>query len=95
MALGKEKKKELEEFIKMKVQQEYTMHSFVAKDFSNMTNMCVWYEDKVSLLLLTYPSNLLHEEESMQQMCNLLQQLSILLQHNTHLLHKLRWLGNL
>ncbi|KAM3398390.1 hypothetical protein P3S68_001905 [Capsicum galapagoense] len=45
-ALGKEKKKELEEFIKMKVQKEYTMHSFAAKDFSNMTNMCVWYEDK-------------------------------------------------
>ncbi len=62
--LGKEKKKELEEFIKIKVQKEYTMHSFAAKDFSNMTNMCVWYEDKVSLLLLTYPSNLLHEEES-------------------------------
>ncbi|KAM3231850.1 hypothetical protein P3L10_017209 [Capsicum annuum] len=45
-ALGKEKKKELEEFIKMKVQKEYTMHSFTAKDISNMTNMCVWYEDK-------------------------------------------------
>ncbi|KAM3283059.1 hypothetical protein P3S67_026704 [Capsicum chacoense] len=43
---GKEKKKELKEFIKMKVQKEYTMHSFAAKDFSNMTNMCVWYEDK-------------------------------------------------
>ena len=93
--LGKEKKKELDEFIQMKVQKEYTMHSFAAKDFSNMTNMRVWYEDNVSLLLLTYPSNLLHEEESTQQMCNLLQQLGILLQHNTHLLHKLRWLGNL
>ncbi|KAM3356119.1 hypothetical protein P3S68_022833 [Capsicum galapagoense] len=46
VALGKENKKELEEFIKMKVQKEYTMHSFAAKDFSNMTNMCVWYEDK-------------------------------------------------
>ncbi|KAM3396559.1 hypothetical protein P3S68_000071 [Capsicum galapagoense] len=45
-ALGKEKKKELEEFIKMKVKKEYTMHSFTAKDFSNMTNMCVWNEDK-------------------------------------------------
>ncbi|KAM3231924.1 hypothetical protein P3S67_009133 [Capsicum chacoense] len=45
-ALGKEKKKELEEFIKMKVQKEYTMHSFAAKDFSKMSNMCVWYEDK-------------------------------------------------
>ncbi|KAM3303634.1 hypothetical protein P3S67_014664 [Capsicum chacoense] len=45
-ALGKEKRKELEEFIKMKVKKEYTMHSFSAKDFSNMTNMCVWYEDK-------------------------------------------------
>ncbi|KAM3199771.1 hypothetical protein P3L10_032131 [Capsicum annuum] len=45
-AFGKEKKKELEEFIKMKVQKEYTMHSFAAKDFSNMTNMRVWYEDK-------------------------------------------------
>ncbi|KAM3251727.1 hypothetical protein P3L10_005797 [Capsicum annuum] len=45
-ALGKEKKKELKEFIKMKVQKEYTMHSFAAKDFSNRTNMCVWYEDK-------------------------------------------------
>ncbi|KAM3345217.1 hypothetical protein P3S68_024926 [Capsicum galapagoense] len=44
--LGKEKKKDLEEFIKMKVQKEYTMHSFAAKDFSNMTNMCMWYEDK-------------------------------------------------
>ncbi|KAM3377665.1 hypothetical protein P3S68_010078 [Capsicum galapagoense] len=41
VALGKEKKKELEEFINMKVQKEYTMHSFAAKDFSNMTNMCV------------------------------------------------------
>ncbi|KAM3222500.1 hypothetical protein P3S67_016678 [Capsicum chacoense] len=39
--LGKEKKKELEEFIKMKVKKEYTMHSFATKDFSNMTNMCV------------------------------------------------------
>ena len=37
-ALGKEKKKELEEFIKMKVEKEYTIHSFVAKNFSNMTN---------------------------------------------------------
>ncbi|KAM3325272.1 hypothetical protein P3S67_000397 [Capsicum chacoense] len=45
--LGKEKKKELEEFIKIEVQKEYTMHSFVAKDFSNMTNMYVWYEDKI------------------------------------------------
>ncbi|KAM3397676.1 hypothetical protein P3S68_001189 [Capsicum galapagoense] len=44
--LGKEKKKELEEFIKTKVKKEYTMHSFPAKDFSNITNMCVWYEDK-------------------------------------------------
>ncbi|KAM3284490.1 hypothetical protein P3S67_023289 [Capsicum chacoense] len=44
--LGKEKKKDLEEFIKMKVQKEYTMHSFAAKDFSNMTNMYVWYKDK-------------------------------------------------
>ncbi|KAM3344980.1 hypothetical protein P3S68_024689 [Capsicum galapagoense] len=44
--LGKEKKKELEEFIKMKVQKEYTMHSFPPKDFSNMKNMCVWYKDK-------------------------------------------------
>ncbi|KAM3339834.1 hypothetical protein P3S68_029703 [Capsicum galapagoense] len=43
--LGKEKKKELKEFIKMKVKKEYTMHSFAAKDFSNMTNMCVWYKD--------------------------------------------------
>ncbi|KAM3356649.1 hypothetical protein P3S68_023363 [Capsicum galapagoense] len=45
-ALSKEKERELEEFIKMKVQKEYIMHSFTAKDFSNMTNMCVWYEDK-------------------------------------------------
>ncbi|KAM3246154.1 hypothetical protein P3L10_007921 [Capsicum annuum] len=45
-ALDKEKKKELEEFIKMKVQKEYTIHSFAAKDFSNMTNMCMWYDDK-------------------------------------------------
>ncbi|KAM3265703.1 hypothetical protein P3L10_002697 [Capsicum annuum] len=45
-ALGKDKKKELEKFIKMKVQKQYTMHSFAAKIFSNMTNMCVWYEDK-------------------------------------------------
>ncbi|KAM3341919.1 hypothetical protein P3S68_026885 [Capsicum galapagoense] len=45
-ALGKEKKKELEEFIKMKVQKEYTIHSFATKVFSNMTNICVWYEDK-------------------------------------------------
>ncbi|KAM3220059.1 hypothetical protein P3L10_024590 [Capsicum annuum] len=45
-ALRKEKKKKLEEFIKMKVQKEYTMHSFAAKDFSNMTNICVWYEHK-------------------------------------------------
>ncbi|KAM3288990.1 hypothetical protein P3S67_017277 [Capsicum chacoense] len=52
MALGKDKKKELEEFIKMKVQKEYTMHSFAAKDFSNMTNMCVWYEDKMQLAYL-------------------------------------------
>ncbi|KAM3397804.1 hypothetical protein P3S68_001317 [Capsicum galapagoense] len=46
VVLSKEKKKELEEFIKMKVQKEYAMHSFAVKDFSNMTNMCVWYEDK-------------------------------------------------
>ncbi|KAM3305074.1 hypothetical protein P3S67_011940 [Capsicum chacoense] len=46
VALGKEKKKDLEEFIKMKVQKEYTMHSFAAKDFSNITNMCMWYGDK-------------------------------------------------
>ncbi|KAM3219172.1 hypothetical protein P3L10_023703 [Capsicum annuum] len=45
-ALGKEKKKELEEFFKMKVKKEYNINSFAAKDFSNMTNMCVWYEDK-------------------------------------------------
>ncbi|KAM3236036.1 hypothetical protein P3L10_016073 [Capsicum annuum] len=44
--LGTEKKKEPEEFTKMKVQKEYTMHSFAAKNFSNITNMCVWYEDK-------------------------------------------------
>ncbi|KAM3355895.1 hypothetical protein P3S68_022609 [Capsicum galapagoense] len=45
-ALGKEKKKELKEFIKMKIKKEYTMHSFAAKDFSNITNICVWFEDK-------------------------------------------------
>ncbi|KAM3380322.1 hypothetical protein P3S68_005895 [Capsicum galapagoense] len=45
-ALDKEKKKELEECIKMKVKKEYTIHSFDAKDFSYMTNMCMWYEDK-------------------------------------------------
>ncbi|KAM3205915.1 hypothetical protein P3L10_029325 [Capsicum annuum] len=44
-ALGKKKKKELEKFMKMKVQTEYTMHSFAAKDFKNMTNMHVRYED--------------------------------------------------
>ncbi|KAM3326818.1 hypothetical protein P3S67_001944 [Capsicum chacoense] len=45
-AIGKEKERELEEFIKMKVQKKYIMHSYTAKYFSNMTNMCVWYEDK-------------------------------------------------
>ncbi|KAM3378420.1 hypothetical protein P3S68_010833 [Capsicum galapagoense] len=49
-ALGKEKKKELKEFIKMKVQKEYTIHSFAAKDFSNMTNMCMWCEDKIMIM---------------------------------------------
>ncbi|KAM3339292.1 hypothetical protein P3S68_029161 [Capsicum galapagoense] len=44
-ALGKKKKKELEKFMKTKVQTEYTMHSFAAKDFKNMTNMHVRYED--------------------------------------------------
>ncbi|KAM3266660.1 hypothetical protein P3L10_003655 [Capsicum annuum] len=43
--LSKEKKKELEEFMKMKVQKEYTMHSFAAKDFTNIRNMRVWFED--------------------------------------------------
>ncbi|KAM3326346.1 hypothetical protein P3S67_001472 [Capsicum chacoense] len=62
-ALGKEKKKELEEFIKIH-------HAFICHQrlFSNLTYMCMWYEDKVSLLLITYPSNLLHEEESTHQM---------------------------
>lgn len=54
-ALCKKKKKELQEIIKgrMKVQKEYNMHSFAAKDFKNMTNIRVWYEENVSLLLLT------------------------------------------
>ncbi|KAM3394938.1 hypothetical protein P3S68_003942 [Capsicum galapagoense] len=51
--LGKEWKKEMEEFIKTKVKKEYTMHSFDAKDFTNMTNMRMWYKDNASLLLLT------------------------------------------
>ena len=55
VALGSEEKKELEEIMngKTKVQNEYIMHSFATKDITNMTNMCVWYEDKVSLLFLT------------------------------------------
>ncbi|KAF3625395.1 hypothetical protein FXO38_29787 [Capsicum annuum] len=63
--LGKDKKKELEEIMngKTKVQNEYTMNSFAAKDFMNMKNMHEWYEenyvDKIMCLIrdrqLAYP----------------------------------------
>ncbi|KAM3270853.1 hypothetical protein P3S67_029055 [Capsicum chacoense] len=45
--LGKEKEEELQEIMngKMKIQKEYTIHSFAAEYFMNMTNMCEWYED--------------------------------------------------
>ncbi|KAF3650973.1 putative glycerol-3-phosphate 2-O-acyltransferase 6-like [Capsicum annuum] len=50
--LGKEKKKEPQKIMndRTKVKREYTMNSFATKDFTNMTNMHVWYEDNSKLI---------------------------------------------